>query len=265
MRKSFDRVADIYDETRRMPPEAVAQVMENISAEVEPSSGVVLDLGVGTGRIAAPLAARGFQVVGVDISEKMLCRLQEKTAVPAGKIHAVRGDSASLPFADRSFTAVIAIHVFHLIENLAASTQEVRRVLSPEGRLLFGGEQRLLRHVDHALTAQFDMEDDIAAMLAEAGYHLPDQTDVERAMFKNVRSMGCDIKQLPSVTWGYETSCTDIVAHIENRIWSYLWDVPEEVTKNLAERVRDRLAENIGPPSTVIRLQRRFDMYCISF
>ncbi len=265
MRESFDNVADIYDETRKMPAEAVARIMKNILDEVDPSSGIVLDLGIGTGRIAVPLAEKGFRITGVDIAEKMLGRLQEKITVAQGSIRCVYGDLAALPFADGSFGAAIAVHVLHLLDDIHASVREAHRVLVPNGVLLFGGEQRMLRRVSEALPERYDVEEDITATLADAGIRSPDQAEVERQVMDSVRGIGGELKRLPSVTWQHEISCEDFVARIKNRVWSSLWAVPDDVLKNLVERLQEQLAAHVGPPSTMIPFHRRFDMYCARF
>lgn len=265
MRESFDKVADIYDETRKMPAAAVTRITENILREIDPSDGMVLDLGIGTGRIAVPLAEKGFHVVGVDIAEKMLSRLREKMAGLPRRIRSVYGDLAALPFADGSFSAAIAVHVFHLVDDVDACIREVRRVLLPNRPLLFGGEQRMLRYVSQVLPERYDVEGDIKAMLADAGFMSPGQAEVERQVVDGVRGIGGNLKRLPSVTWGYEISCADFIARINNRIWSSLWDVPDDVMKNLVERLQEQLAAHVGPPSTMMPFRRRFDMYCARF
>lgn len=39
MTGSFDRIADVYDETRRMPPEVLGGIIDNVRSEVDPSGG----------------------------------------------------------------------------------------------------------------------------------------------------------------------------------------------------------------------------------
>src|SRR4030095_2484529 len=60
-RTSFARVAHCYDETRALPAEVMAAVVARIAGELGPitSSPLLLEVGVGTGRIAAPLADAG--------------------------------------------------------------------------------------------------------------------------------------------------------------------------------------------------------------
>jgi ubiquinone/menaquinone biosynthesis C-methylase UbiE len=72
----YDRIARLYD------PWSVS-VVEDIEfyvAEAVRSGGPVLELGVGTGRIAVPTALAGLRVVGVDSSEGMLALAREAAA-----------------------------------------------------------------------------------------------------------------------------------------------------------------------------------------
>ena len=85
----FDRAADVYDTTRRAArPEAIDALAEELS-----DCSSVLELGVGTGRLAVPLMERGFRVVGVDLSRKMLDQGRAK-----GLERLVLGDVCRLPF-----------------------------------------------------------------------------------------------------------------------------------------------------------------------
>ncbi|SDD35438.1 class I SAM-dependent DNA methyltransferase [Actinokineospora iranica] len=65
--------------------------------------GSLLEFGVGTGRLALPLAARGHDVVGVDVSEDMLARLHAKP--DSAKVTTVVGDMATVEL-DRVFSVV---------------------------------------------------------------------------------------------------------------------------------------------------------------
>jgi SAM-dependent methyltransferase len=129
---SFDRAAEYYDATRSMTPAAAAEVTATL-AEALIGHGPVLEIGVGTGRIALPLAATGLDVVGIDLAAPMLRKLQAKgTDVPVA-----RADCTALPFPDDSFGSVIASHVFHLVPEWRDATLEVLRVLRPDGVFLW--------------------------------------------------------------------------------------------------------------------------------
>jgi SAM-dependent methyltransferase len=129
---SFDRAADYYDRTRSMSPDAAARLTA-VLAEALIGHGPVLEIGVGTGRIALPLADAGIDVVGIDLSDPMLRKLVEKgSTVPVAV-----ADCTGLPFPDDAFGAVISAHVFHLVPEWRDASLEVLRVLRPDGVFLW--------------------------------------------------------------------------------------------------------------------------------
>ncbi len=125
-RISFDRVADVYDETRGLPPTPLAKAIGVLAEELQGRR--VLEIGVGTGRYAVPLQKSGVRVVGVDIAPKMVERGLEK-----GLRDVVFADGARLPFRDGSFDAATSNHVLHLVPDWQTVLREVERVLRPRG------------------------------------------------------------------------------------------------------------------------------------
>jgi SAM-dependent methyltransferase len=85
-----DAFADIYDDWYQgmSDAEATVDILVELAAECSPLP--VLELGVGTGRLAVPLAARGVEVVGLDSSAAMLARLAENDH--AGSVSTCIGD-----------------------------------------------------------------------------------------------------------------------------------------------------------------------------
>jgi SAM-dependent methyltransferase len=97
----------------------------------------VLDVGVGTGRGALPLAAAGKQVTGVDISQAMLDECQ-RLAGAAGLTLATRACALdALPFADASYDSLVALNVMMHFPHWQQILAEWARVVRPGGRLLF--------------------------------------------------------------------------------------------------------------------------------
>lgn len=87
--------ADDYDRWFGKPgiTEATVDTLTSLAGD-----GPVLELGIGTGRVALPLAARGLDVHGVEASAAMVARLRSK---PGGdRVHVTLGDFADLPVAD---------------------------------------------------------------------------------------------------------------------------------------------------------------------
>src|SRR3989442_5006009 len=102
-RLSFDRVAAIYDETRRLAPRRMARVLAVLVDELRGTR--VLEVGVGTGRYAVPLQKSGIRLVGVDISRKMV-----EFGLAKGLRDVVFADAARLPFVSGSFDVATTNH-----------------------------------------------------------------------------------------------------------------------------------------------------------
>lgn len=71
-----ERIAHVYDEWHGADRGEGTEVVDLLVARA--GGGPALELGIGTGRIALPLAARGVPVVGIDASERMVARLRAK-------------------------------------------------------------------------------------------------------------------------------------------------------------------------------------------
>jgi SAM-dependent methyltransferase len=116
----FDQIAPVYDESRGpMPPE----VLERLAA-VLGGRGVrtLLEVGVGTGRVARPLSDRGFRVTGLDASRAMMARARTK-----GFHRLVQGSAYALPFRDGSFDGTLFVHVLHTLSEPAEALREAMR------------------------------------------------------------------------------------------------------------------------------------------
>ena len=78
---SFDPVAHIYDATRGYPFEVAQRIAQAIETTTSATPATTfLEVGIGTGRIAFPLASLGHTYSGVDISGKMVEQLETKLA-----------------------------------------------------------------------------------------------------------------------------------------------------------------------------------------
>jgi SAM-dependent methyltransferase len=115
-----ERVAARYDESSAdMFDPAVVDPAVDFLAELA-GGGAALELGIGTGRIALPLAGRGVRVHGIDLSEAMVTRLRAKPG--AEEIGATIGDFATTRV-DGSFS--LAYLVFNTIGNLTTQDEQV--------------------------------------------------------------------------------------------------------------------------------------------
>lgn len=129
-----ERVAAFYDErsAAMSAPEVVGPVVDLLAELVD--GGAALEFGIGTGRIALPLAERGIRVAGIDDSAAMLKRLREKPG--AERIEITHGDFASTRV-DAEFDLVYVI--FNTISNLTTQDAQVACFQNAAARLRSGG------------------------------------------------------------------------------------------------------------------------------
>src|SRR5215469_2625923 len=109
--------AEAYDQTdRREDTQATVTFLEQMAA-----GGPALELAIGTGRVALPLAARGIRVDGIDLSPQMVARLRAK---PGGDQLAVTmGNFADVPVQG---TYRLIYLVFNTLFNLLTQDDQVR-------------------------------------------------------------------------------------------------------------------------------------------
>jgi len=135
----FDtRVVARYDALRGHPSGVSADIGRAIAAEAGEGARL-LELGVGTGRIAMPVASAGCEVHGVDLSSHMLGALSRRIAADGlNRIHLAQADITALPFRANTFDGAIAVHVLHLVAEWPGVLAQVHRVVRPGGTLVLG-------------------------------------------------------------------------------------------------------------------------------
>ena len=135
---SYDAIAELYDPWSRSVTEDVGFYV----AEARKAGGTVVELGVGTGRIAVPVASAGVPVIGVDSSQGMLevCRRRAEAAGVSRLVDLRQGDLRDPPVTQR---VRLVTSPFRAL--LHAESDEDRRaalaaafgLLVPGGRLVF--------------------------------------------------------------------------------------------------------------------------------
>ena len=141
----YDAWAGIYDSVYSY----VRADIPFYAREAVESGGPVLELGVGTGRVAVPTARLGIDVVGIDSSEAMLAIARSKLGSlgpDAGSVELISADMRDLDLRDnrgerrmfplvtipfRGFLALLTV------EDQIAALRSIRRHLDPDGRLIF--------------------------------------------------------------------------------------------------------------------------------
>lgn len=135
-----------------------------------PWEGRGIEIGVGSGRFAAPLGVQ----VGVDPSAAMLAH------AAARGIEVVEGTAEDLPFQDGSFDHALVVTTICFVDSPAQMLAEARRVLRPGGRLVIGfidresalGQHYLAHQAESVFyrEATFLSADEVEHLLLEAGF-----------------------------------------------------------------------------------------------
>ena len=180
-----EREAAVYDdlESEMFAPEVVTPIVDTLAQLA--GTGAALEMGIGTGRIALPLSARGVRVSGIDASSAMVSRLRAKPGSDA--IDVVIGDFSTTRV-DGQFALVYLI--FNTIFNLKTQDEQVACFQNAAAHLASGGHfvvelgvpelQRLspgqdvhVYHVD-ARTMSFDTYDVVTQALTSNHFVIAD-------------------------------------------------------------------------------------------
>ncbi len=132
-----ETAASSYDEdsAEMFAPEVLGPTVDRLAGLAQ--GGAALELAIGTGRVAVPLAARGVRVTGIELSQPMIDQLRQK--VDAATLPVVLGDMATT-VVHGEFSLVYL--VFNTISNLRTQAEQVvcfanaARHLSPGGRFV---------------------------------------------------------------------------------------------------------------------------------
>lgn len=231
----FDRAVDYYDRTRGLSRATMAHIVRILSGEVV-GRGLCLEIGIGTGRIALPLAQAGAELVGADLSRPMLQKLIEKKPA-ALRIPVVQADATTLPFAAGSFGGAVAVHVLHLIPQWKKAAGELIRVVGSGGAILIdlGGRHGVGEEIKEHFCYQ--------ASLSPRHRGLNDAAEIDDFM----ASSGLAVRELEPVIETKELTYEDVIARLESGIFSLTWESSEEGRQRAGEATRAWARDRFGP------------------
>jgi ubiquinone/menaquinone biosynthesis C-methylase UbiE len=136
-RSLWERQAAGYDrQVLRTYRHAYELSIDKARAVLSPEHSV-LEIGCGTGIIALGLAPYARQVVGVDISPRMIAMAQGKPeAMQAGNVEFRVCDGYAIPYGGQTFDVVLLFNTLHIVQRPAALLYEAHRLLKPRGPLV---------------------------------------------------------------------------------------------------------------------------------
>lgn len=222
---SYDRIASSYDASRGYPPAAAAQLGAAIVARCGPAP-LILELGIGTGRVAAPVREAGGRVVGVDLAREMLAIARAK-----GLDRLAQADVAHLPVGGGLFDGALAVQVLHHVPDWRGALAEVARALRPGGLLLYGSDRR-----DPAARAEQlrrRMRDTIAELAPAAR-----PPAAGAALGQALAALGfAPEPELVAATWVVLESPGAVLERLAARADLFTWALPDELLAAAVARV----------------------------
>ena len=225
--RSFDQAADQYDKTRPLF-DVTADVGIRSLLQAAGEGARILEVGTGTGRMSIPLLERGADLIGCDLSAKMLKRQQEK--YPEARL--IQSDAVFLPFPSRHFDCILLVHVMHLIGPWRDALREFKRVLKTRGVLLnvstysTVGESVRVQMRDHWRRGLESQGVDVRNPGAQSGEQVKDE----------LRSMGAQLKEVEVIRFPHNYTLGEELNRYESRVYSETWSVPDTVYRaSLAE------------------------------
>jgi len=278
---SFDQVAHAYNATRGYPDAVAFHIVQAIERVANATTQTrFLEVGVGTGRIAFPLASLGHLYTGVDISEKMVEQLQEKlraahwqeqgqpwgsvsdedTKQPSvvrryakpeqqASLRLVMSDITKLPFRKASFDTAIAVHIFHLVDGWQRAVQEVLGVLRPGGMLLHCWDE-------HGKLDIQDISEEWQRILTSFGgkTRRPGASSVH-FVTEWLTDHGLKQQKIQAVNWKRSVTPRQIIENITLRIWSNTWSIADSIFVLAVQRLTEWANLRYSPEMATPRIQ----------
>ena len=259
---SFDQVAGDYDLTRVIPPVQTEEIVRRLGREAHlERGGLLLDAGVGTGRLAVPLAKLfPAQVIGADVSLPMMGQIAAKAA--PGALLLAQADLQRLPFANGAFQGVLLVHILHLIERWPLVLAEAKRVLVPRSGVLFLGMERGGRSV----LVDFYLERARARRVLSASLGTASLSPALALLRRRERDggLGASVTLLePQASWKRTVPVSHTLDALARKTYSQMWAVPSADHDALMTETRRYALETFRRTDAAETLPSRFSLYAV--
>jgi ubiquinone/menaquinone biosynthesis C-methylase UbiE len=246
---SFDPMVRYYDETRCIDGGCLESVIKYLVKKYPPEDFKnVLEPGVGTGRIAIPLAQHGYDVHGVDISEQMLAVLDQRLKESGSglRVSFQRADVTDLPFPDGRFDMVVVVHLFYFISEWKKAVGELLRVLRGDGALI-------LMHTGTGMEIPF-VNDRYRAFCAEHGFRI-DALGVgsTQEVVSYLTELGYTTELVRDRwRWTSHIRLDKAISYVRSRAYSFTTMVPDSLHSEAVCRVESEARKEFGALHTEV-------------
>lgn len=258
---SFDNMAELYDETRVFDTNCLNSALDYIVDRFPPGRfGSIFYPGIGTGRVAIPLAERGYRVTGVDISEAMLALL-EKRVMQAGQslpISCQRADVLKLPFPAETFDMAIAVHLFYFIQKWKKAVDEILRVVRGDGPVV-------LMHTGTGTEIPF-LNERYKELCAELGCPIQEIGVKSNAeVVDYLRSLGRHAEWIRDRwQWTSRIRLNEALDYVKSRAYSFTTVAADDVHSKAIDRLESELQHQFGSLTNEVEVPNQVYLVVIS-
>lgn len=196
---------------------------EAVDTVSQVSDGLILEVGVGSGRVVLPLMKKiALQFVGLDLSKEMLKNAQMKMSAHKQRCNLLVADAEHLPFRNNVFDALICISTLHYFSFPKTSLGEFSRALKKRGIFLYGGVT--MHELDH---------DNFLDRLEKTISHAHGKYSRPSEMKKLIESCGIQVDKVEVVPYKKSyTALTEDKAQYFNVKPQILYEKINEATEN---------------------------------
>jgi ubiquinone/menaquinone biosynthesis C-methylase UbiE len=239
--QSFDGLVDLYDETRCFDRGCFDAALDYLAECFPPQTHRnVFEPGIGTGRIAVPLAERGYSVTGVDVSPQMLAVLRDRLRETSLPICAEEADVTRLPFSDAIFDLAVVVHLFYFIQDWRKAVDEVLRVVRRDGAVI-------LMHT--GLGAEVPaLNSRYKELCTDQGYAIePVGVSSTAEVVGYMSGIGCRIEAIGGRwTWTARIPLGRAIHYLDARAYSFTARTPDDIHQAAISRLSSEYLEMYG-------------------
>lgn len=189
----------------------------------------ILDIGTGPGFFAINLALAGHQVSAVDVTEEMLEHARENAKAYGAEAEFALYDGERLPFSDESFDLVVSRNVLWNLEKPKEALCEWKRVLVPEGRMVYFDANWYLYLFDEEQRRRHEEAHENYHRLYPNAVH--DKIGSQKAQFLEEIARTLPLSKVHRPEWDRETlekADMDVIQVLPN-VGDLVWDEEEKV------------------------------------
>src|SRR6202044_1040319 len=215
----YSRIAARYDATRDLPDDVLLACHNRlIQTGILPETGKVLDAGCGTGQASLPLAALGYEIFGIDVSNEM-------TSLALSKVHPnwqadyVVGDVRSIQAENNRFDAAVVSKLFQHVQHWPQACCELIRVVRSGGYIIQVNERGAFGNAVRRYFAQ--RADELGFKGRYVGLNPHSEDELSSFMQSpNCQPVAVDMSDL---RWNISISYGEALSRIRERLFAEFW------------------------------------------